>query len=608
MTMSKSVRKQRGVLIFITPLIVTAIVLMMVLAVDGARLLSLQSEMQSQANAAASAASSESQTCGGEDVSVEQMVARAMGGAQAQGFEGEGGTLQVRPGVLESGEGGVLRFHPTAIEQSDSALAVIRRTEPVSRFLPGLLGSIDMEANAAVRKQVVGTLSAAGSTAAIDDGLLGYLMGALLDDDDYGLDVTDLGSLENTLVSVGELLNEAGVGSLEELLPLNGDDLAAAIRDIAGISSPVGELASDLLLAAGVETVVISELIRIAEHASVPDDTSIRAYDLLVGLAISAAGNQQTLNGEPIRIDAFHLLDLPFIDEIDESEVELRMVINEPPTVAIGPAQQDGTGRWETRFRAADIALELKALYQQSGGAEEGVLLPGIRYRLLETPLTLSIALGGGSGELVAADCALGTDNNVTLAVDLRREPATLGTGEIDDTGAFQLVHQEKSLELMISILGIEQPLADVNFEYSVQGGITVPEGRHLFDDYELDCSGDSCRVSEYSNASSAEQAVDSELEPIIHNIDINLFGVDTSEDEDVDDPGADVLEAAIHDLFEEVLSPAVKAVGYNLLNVLVKPTAESLGISFGGQQVSVVAAKQSGTQLVENVDIVEPQ
>lgn len=596
-------RCQRGALIFLTPLVISAIVLLMVLALDGARLLMLKSELQSQVNAAAGAASSESKTCGGDDVSPERMLDRALAGARVQGFESEAGSLTIEPGKLELKNDGTLIFRPTGIDRSDSALAVIRRSEPISRILPNLFGNIDLEVNAAMRKQVVGTLSAAGSTASIDGGLLGYLIGALLGESNYTLDVGDLDSLENSLLSVGELLRAAEVANLEDLLPLNGDHLALAIRDVAGYTSPVGELANDLSSAAGIETVIIGDLIHTSGNVSVPDNTAIRAYDLLVGLALSAAKDQQTFSGEPIRVNApFEDLALPFIDEIDEREVELSIVINRPPTITIGRARQDGNGVWETRFHAADIGLEMKALYQQTGGKEEGVLLPGIRYTFLETPLSLAIALGGGSGELVAAKCARGVGNSVTLMADIRRNPAVLGTGTLDEAGEFQLERQIKSLTLTTSILGLEQPLADVDIEYTVLGSITVPAERRVFDDYKLSCSGDSCRVTDFSNAENAEEAVDARLEPVVHDIKITLIDYEAASE-----PDETVLQDALRALVEEGLSPTVEAVGYNMLNVLVKPTAESLGISFGGVQVSVDAARQSGTQLVESVEIINP-
>ena len=57
--------RQRGALLFITPIIMIAVILLGVLALDGARLYSLRQEMQSQVNAAATAAADGTQTCGG---------------------------------------------------------------------------------------------------------------------------------------------------------------------------------------------------------------------------------------------------------------------------------------------------------------------------------------------------------------------------------------------------------------------------------------------------------------------------------------------------------------------------------------------------------------
>lgn len=58
--------RQRGALLFITPIIMIAVILLGVLALDGARLYSLRQEMQSQVNAAATAAADGTQTCGGQ--------------------------------------------------------------------------------------------------------------------------------------------------------------------------------------------------------------------------------------------------------------------------------------------------------------------------------------------------------------------------------------------------------------------------------------------------------------------------------------------------------------------------------------------------------------
>ena len=74
--------RQRGALTFIVPLIMVTIVLFGTLAIDGARLYSLRQEMQSQVNAAATAAADAAQACGGENVTAETIRQRGLAAAR----------------------------------------------------------------------------------------------------------------------------------------------------------------------------------------------------------------------------------------------------------------------------------------------------------------------------------------------------------------------------------------------------------------------------------------------------------------------------------------------------------------------------------------------
>ena len=588
--------RQAGALVLLMPLVIAVCGIVTLMIVDVARLFAAQAELQGQATAAASAGVIGTQACGGDAVDLETMERAALSAASARKFKAESGTLDIYPGELVAGADHILNFRQAPISQSDSVLAVIRTNEPVSRAVPALFGSVELQASSAVRKQVVATISSAGSTLGIDGGLIGYLIGALTGQSNYALDPTDLASLENTLVQVGELVDAAGAESLNDLLSMQGAVLARAVRAVAGISSPTGELADDLLSVSGVNAVPVSSLIQLAEDSTPPDSTAIRAYDLLISLALGAAKEQQALASSGIVVDAFHLLDLPFIDEVDESEVEVRLIVNQPPTLAIGPARQDDEGQWVTEFLAADIGLEIQALYRQTGSTAEGILLPGVRYAVLETPMKLAIALGGGAGQLVSAECARGGLNEVSVAVDLQRSPAVLGTGEIGASGSFQSSRQVKSLKLTVGNHGLEQDLADVRIEYSVYGRITVADERRKFDGYDLSCRGEECHVSSYVTAGSAEEAVDTTLSAVVHNVDVDILNLSLV------GPDSAAIELAVQRLFEESLNPTVQAVGYNLLNVLVKPIAQATGVSFGGVQVSLAGATQIGTQVVKGL------
>ena len=120
-----------------------------------------------------------------------------------------------------------------------------------------VFGGIDISVNAAVRKAVVATVSAAGSTAGVggDATLLGSLLGVVLNQPGFSLDPTDLNSLENTTVQLGDLLTAVGVDDLVDLLALDASELAAAIGDVGDVTAPVADLLDDIVTAQGIDTV-----------------------------------------------------------------------------------------------------------------------------------------------------------------------------------------------------------------------------------------------------------------------------------------------------------------------------------------------------------------
>ncbi len=132
-------------------------------------------EMQGQVNVGAQAGAAESQSCGGQFVSTAVIQSRALAAAQAQGFNAEGGTLQVEVGLIEDADGSnVLSFRPVNfVEESNAVLVTYTRSEPISLLLPeSTFGTLDMSVNAAACREVTATISAAGSTAGLGLALI----------------------------------------------------------------------------------------------------------------------------------------------------------------------------------------------------------------------------------------------------------------------------------------------------------------------------------------------------------------------------------------------------------------------------------------------------
>lgn len=580
--------RQRGALIFITPIVISAVLLMIALALDGARLYSLRSEMQSQVDAAATAAADAAQACGGDTITLATMSQRALAAAQAQGFSGDPQDLVVTPGLLEAGSGDEVAFHAVPdLAQSNATHVRYQRSEPISRLLPeSVLGSVTLEASAAVRREVVATISAAGSTAGVDGGLLGALLGGVLGQPGYSLDATDLASIGNTLFSVGDLLADLGVDQLEDALPLGADELATAIRNVAGAATPAGDLAGRLLSANGIESVAVSDVISALADTRVPSDANVRAYDLLVSLALNVLQQQQLLSGNPLVLNNLAPLGLPLVSAIDDSSLEIRLYVNRPPTVAIGPARQNSNGDWLTTFRAPDLSLEVDV----SAGLPTINLLGLAEFGIGSLQVPLSVDLGGGSGALVSARCARGGTNSVQFGMALERDALELGTGQVDTaTGALvpdTLSVQVGHLKLLAGLLTLDPAVgADIVVDGSVGSASTVSQ---VTPAYPLYCGPSGCERMVYDASGGGLSSAD--------------FYAQVS---DLQVLGASVDTSLINSLLA-VVEGLVNDITTSVLNSIVNPLAEALGVGIGGMQVSIESATQQGSQLVEGVPILQ--
>ena len=569
--------RQRGALSVITPLLLLFVIILTVMALDGARLYSLRSEMQAQVNVAAQAAAAEAQTCGGLTPSTSLVQQRALTAARAQGFTGEDDGLDVRIGLIEqlSEENKILSFSPVnRIEESNAVLVSYTRSEPISLLLPeSTFGSLDISVNAAARKQVVATLSAAGSTVSVDAGIVGGLLGAVLDNDTYTLDPTSLDSLRNTTVGLGDLMEQIGVADVSELLALDGRELAGGLRDLAGVASPAGRVLDDLLSANGISTLQVSDVLEVVENTQVPADNEFPLYDMLISLVLNVAETQQDADGGFIDVP----LDLNLNTGLANVTASVDLHVGESPKVVFGPARQGVDGNWVTRFYAPDVSLLVNA--------EIELVSLGL-VDVARVTLPLAVNAGGAEGAFVAARCASGSSNDVEVVVDIERSVARLGSGSIDpDSGV--VIPQSVSLTVMDGLLFPSPVLrADVSVEGDVQG---VPARQVvLSDNYPLYCdSQDGCFREVYEDTGDGIGGLS--LKTDLSNVE--LLGLPVG-----------VLLGPLESLLENTLSDVVEG----LAGTLVNPLLESLGIGLGGVTVTLSSATQGSSQLIENVTIAE--
>jgi uncharacterized membrane protein len=578
--------RQRGALTVITPLLMLLVILLGVMALDGARLFSLRKEMQSQVNAAATAAADAAQACGGRMISLSDMRQRALAAARAQGFEGGDDELIITPGLLEDVDenGGLIFQAADFIDQTNAVLVSYQRDVKISLLLPeDIFGTVSVNVNAAVRKEAVVTMSAAGSTAVVGGGLLGALLGAILGDSDYTLDPTSLSSLANTTVQLGELLNALGVNDVAGLLPLSGQDLANALSAISGAATPLGRMLDSVASTAGIETIKVGDILSVVGESEVPPNSEFPIYDVVISLVLNIVQSQQPgedgLLSLPLNISN---LNIPLLADIQT--VDLALHVGEPPTVALGPARRGQDGEWVTRFYAPDITLVLVA----DARLLNVDLLDVVSLNLASVKVPLAVAVGGGKGELVAADCARGRINDAEVTVDLHRQVARVATGSVNSLGDLEQEDIDTRVGTL-KLLGV--PLLDPAIRLRAGLDVFIPgeEKTVTFDPrYPLYCSraqGCERRLWEDDGAGLDGLNLDVDVK------EVRLLGLDL-----------EFLLTPVTNLLEDLLNGVVSS----LLKAIVNPLLQTLGIGLGGMSVTVSGVDQSNIQMVENITVAE--
>jgi len=589
--------RQRGALSVITPLLLLIVIALTVMALDGARLYSLRSDMQAQVNVAAQAAAGAAQACGGQAPSTALVQQRALAAAVAQGFEGSDQDLNVQLGVIaDASSSGVVAFEPVnLIERSNAVLVSYTRTEPISMLLPkSVFGGISLSVNAAVRKEVVATVSAAGGTVGLggDATLLGSLLGVVLNQPGFSLDPTDLNSLENATVQLGDLLTATGVNDLVDLLGLDASELAAAIRDVGTATAPVADLLDSIVTAQGIETIKVGDIISVVENASVPSSSEFPVYDLVISLVLNLAEQQQAGAGGLLSLPLnINNLSVPLIANINT--VDLGLNVGEPPTVAVGPARQDEDGEWVTRFYAPDVTLQLSAQVELLPIN----LGPLLSLSLADLTVPLAVNAGGGEGQLISADCARGTSNSVEFGVNLEREVARIVTGRLTAAGELQPERLEANVGRLSLLSGLLPPIEGILYlNAEVDGEVPgIEETVFLDPRYDLYCDPiEGCDQSQYNDLGDGLSGLD--LEITVHEASLlrSSFGL----------INLTPLLKPILDPVLELLSNVISSLAEGLINPLLR----TLGVGLGGISVNVSAANQDGIQLIENIAVEEPE
>jgi len=573
--------RQRGALTVITPLLMLLVILLGVMALDGARLFSLRKEMQSQVNAAATAAADAAQACGGEFVMLQDINDRALIAAQEQGFTGDSDALVVQPGVIESDDEKVLSFEPVAdLRRSNGVAVTYEREEPISLLLPkSIFGTVTMSVGAAARKELIGTLSAAGSTAVVGDtqqtaNLLNVLLGAILNGGTpFSIDPTQFSSLAETTVKLGDVLDGVGVSTVEELLATDVlvGNLLGALDSAADPLAGVGGALDQLISGAGVETVKLADVINIVGATEIPENSRLPLYDTVMALALNLVEGTLVEGALPDT-----QINIPGI-----TETKIELFVGKAPSVVVGPARVGEDGEWQTRFHAPDVGLTISS--------DLNIL------NLLTVRLPLAVQAGGGTGELVWARCARGTGSNVvTVGIDVESQAARIATGQINGMGVLE--QEEVDLSVLENLLPGSITLANITADLD----LLVGGGNERVElSYTLDEDNPSSVFTE-GGLSSAD----------FSNLEINVELLEEEEEcsgllgcllSGIGDLLSGIVEGitsllGLEQLIQETVEGLVEALG----TTLIDPLLNAIGISLGTTKVEITGADQNNVQLLE--------
>lgn len=604
-------KSQRGALLFITPMIMVIVILLGVLALDGARLYSLRQEMQSQVNAAATAAADGTQTCGGPNVSMERIRARALVAARAQGFDGDEKDLIINAGVIESEDSEVLSFRAESdLKQSNGLVVRLAYEEPISVLLPSSFGTVTVSAQSAVKKETFATFFTEAYTASIDTNnalLLEAIFNAVLGGNDISLDGVSLSSLSDVVADLSGIVayvaSQTGLG-LDEVLnsEVPAYVVVGALRSAEGLSGGALKIVDDVLDSTGVNTnVKFSDVIRVVGNTGVPEGAGVPVLEVLNSLILNIS-QTPPLNGV-IELDINPLLGGLGLGSLAGLSLELE--IDKAPGIVVAPARIGMTENgldWLGQAQGADITLRLDA----------SVEIGDPSFSALTLKLPLELRTGSTKATLVSATCGSGSINSVDYTFQVEKSVLQLST------------------DVELIVLGAAEP-QPVCFPGVAEGICPIPPASSFQHQYTGPLTGirygdccyppPSCTGLIDINISSSSASGDSVPSNDLDFVDLPLRNFE-AQSRSIDVGTGDVLGSSVSNLLGGInvesasiaclpmdsllnltlnlVRPAVSGIVEPLSEYLLGPLLGSLGISLGKAEVNVIAAKQPAVQLLQ--------
>lgn len=384
---SKRGRFQRGSLV-INLAIALSLIVIVLIGTELGYLFFMKRELQKSADLAALAGAQ--QISGMSGCANAKVAAKlsANGASDADLGRNLPPTFSLVDGDIECGQWDPAKTTTDHFEPATSNLNAVRVTiskAPVA-ILPFFDADRTIQVKAVAANDPIASFSLGTGVASLNEGAVNQLLSALLGtNSQIALDLVSYKGLATGSIRLLDLVSVMpNVGTVEELLDtrIQLRDFILAIARAIGTSNAVAVEALNGILAANVRSaeVNIGDLIKVTTPS--PEgaaSANVNVLELLMVAAQIANGTNAVNLGAGVALGAL-------------ATVDTKLVVVEPPSIAIGQAGKDSSGKWKTQAHSAAVRLFLDAKVLDTSKIPLVGLLTNIQ--LVHLPLYIEVAPG----------------------------------------------------------------------------------------------------------------------------------------------------------------------------------------------------------------------
>jgi len=385
--LSKRGQFQHGSLV-INLAIALSLIVIVLIGTELGYLFFMKREMQKSADLAALAGAQQISGTGGCANAITAAKLSANGTSDTDLNRNLPSTFSLVDGDIECGQWDPAKTTIDHFEPATSNLNAVR--VKMSKAPVAILSFFDadrtIQVKAVAANEPIASFSLGTGVAGLNEGVVNQLLSALLGTgNQIALDLVSYNGLATGSIRLLDLVSVMpNVGTVEELLDtrIQLRDFILAMARALGTSNPVAVKALNGILDANVRSAEINvgDLIKVTTPS--PEgaaSANVNVLELLMVTAQIANGTNAVNLGTGVNLGAL-------------ATVDTKLVVVEPPSIAIGPAGKDSSGKWRTQSHSAAVRLFLDAKVLDTSKIPLVGLLTNIQ--LLHLPLYIEVAPG----------------------------------------------------------------------------------------------------------------------------------------------------------------------------------------------------------------------